>query len=488
MALTSDVRDILELDQGGAPEYVTKASLLSDKKKKVVKKDASVKRPEGMARELWGLVHNDSRYQADAPPIIPSDSKQGYKQMKAKIGSSKVRPWKWMPFTNPARKDGAIFHHWGRVADEGKDYPFARFNKTVDIPVFSDLEYQQHLHDENWTRQETDHLFDLCKRFEVRFIVVHDRWDKDKYRHHSVEDLKERYYNVVNLLSKVRAPQGAEPKVKAFDAEHERRRKLQLTKLFDRSQEMVEEEEFLMAELKKIELRKKEREKKQQDLQKLITAADSNIDSRKQERKNTKKKIQARELKMKDNGVAPEPGGIKFPDFKASGTSLRSQRSKLPATVGQKKSKAIEQVLEELGLEANPMPTEEITTAFNTLRQDIVLLYELKLAMSTCEYEMQTLKHRHDVLMANKTGVPMQIGKPPAPMSSLGSPGIEDVMGGNSISLNSSLNAGSSSGSPNKKKLIMDTIDVVGTSSTSPKKRKAAIEQSIILKKIKQKM
>ena len=48
------------------------------------------------------------------------------------------------------------------------------------------------------------------------------------------------------------------------------------------------------------------------------------------------------------------------------------------------------------------MPTEEITTAFNTLRQDIVLLYELKLAMSTCEYEMQTLKHRHDVLIANK--------------------------------------------------------------------------------------
>jgi len=51
--------------------------------------------------------------------------------MKAKIGSSRVRPWKWMPFTNPARKDGAIFHHWRRLADEGKDYPFARFNKVT---------------------------------------------------------------------------------------------------------------------------------------------------------------------------------------------------------------------------------------------------------------------------------------------------------------------------------------------------------------------
>lgn len=69
-------------------------------------------------------------YNRDAPPLIPTDTNQGYKQMKAKIGSSRVRPWKWMPFTNPARKDGAIFHHWRRVADEGKDYPFARFNKV----------------------------------------------------------------------------------------------------------------------------------------------------------------------------------------------------------------------------------------------------------------------------------------------------------------------------------------------------------------------
>ena len=35
-----------------------------------------------------------------------------------------------------------------------------------------------------------------------------------------------------------------------------------------------------MTELKKIELRKKEREKKQQDLQKLITAAENQADYR----------------------------------------------------------------------------------------------------------------------------------------------------------------------------------------------------------------
>ena len=27
-------------------------------------------------------------------------------------------------------QDGAVFHHWRRAADEGKEYPFARFNKV----------------------------------------------------------------------------------------------------------------------------------------------------------------------------------------------------------------------------------------------------------------------------------------------------------------------------------------------------------------------
>jgi len=63
----------------------------------------------------------------------------------------------------------------------------------------------------------------------------------------------------------------------------------------------IEEEERLMQELKKIEQRKKEREKKTLDLQKLITAADSNIEARRPERKTTKKAVVC---KMKDTNVS----------------------------------------------------------------------------------------------------------------------------------------------------------------------------------------
>lgn len=30
-------------------------------------------------------------------------------------------------------QDGAVFYHWRRAADEGQDYPFARFNKVSRI-------------------------------------------------------------------------------------------------------------------------------------------------------------------------------------------------------------------------------------------------------------------------------------------------------------------------------------------------------------------
>lgn len=65
-----------------------------------------------------------------------------------------------------------------------------------------------------------------------------------------------------------------EKKVFNFDAEHERKRKDQMKKLFDRTQKDIEEEQMLLNELKKIEARKKERDRKQQDLQKLISQAD----------------------------------------------------------------------------------------------------------------------------------------------------------------------------------------------------------------------
>ena len=57
-----------------------------------------------------------------------------------------------------------------------------------------------------------------------------------------------------------------------------------------------------MAELKKIEMRKKEREKKQQDLQKLISAAEQNTDSKKS---SLKKSFSSSIKKLKGSSLNP---------------------------------------------------------------------------------------------------------------------------------------------------------------------------------------
>ncbi|XP_035699904.1 DNA methyltransferase 1-associated protein 1-like [Branchiostoma floridae] len=469
MATTSDVRDILELSgpsgqegEGGTP----RENIMKTKKVKKLSDTPTFKRPEGMHREVYALLFSDnnSTYFRDAPPIIPSASNQGYRTLKAKLGRSKVRPWKFMPFTNPARKDGAIFNHWRRVADEGKDYPFARFNKSVQAPIYSEQEYQLHLHEEGWTRPETDHLFGLCRKFDLRWFVIHDRYDHDQFKKRSIEDLKERYYNICSKLTKIRAPPGQEPKVYVFDADHERRRKEQLERLFNRTPEQVKEEEYLNQELKKIEMRKKEREKKTQDLQKLITAADSS-DARRSERKSTKKKLLTKE-KRESSGSVDIPTGIKFPDFKQAGVSLRSQRMKLPSSVGQKKVKAIEQLLEELGIDLYPMPTEEICREFNELRSDMVFLYDLKLAYANCEFELQTLRHRFEALAPGKmplTVLPTTVG----PSTSGAAPAESEE-------------------SPTRKK-ASDIIDVVSTGPSTPqrKRRVSAADPGSAIKKTK---
>ena len=202
-----------------------------------------------------------------------------------------------------------------------------------------------------------------------------------------------------------------------YDCEHEKNRKEQLIKLFLRTPEEVEEEEMLVAELKKIEGRKKEREKKSQDINKLITAAENKPTSASltelgalpgfPDPQNIKKEKKAGKKSKKRRPDPPgekskDQPGIKFPEIKGSGVFLRSSRLKMPPSVGNKKSKAVEQLLDELGVDLFPMPTEEICQNFNELRNQLLLLYELKQAMGNCEYELHTMKHQYELTCPGK--------------------------------------------------------------------------------------
>ncbi len=79
--------------------------------------------------------------------------------------------------------------------------------------AYTESEYQQCLQTDGWSKTETDHLLELCRQYDLRFPVVHDRWDRSKFAARTIEEMKERYYDICNCLNRARHTTGPEPKV-----------------------------------------------------------------------------------------------------------------------------------------------------------------------------------------------------------------------------------------------------------------------------------
>uniref|UniRef100_A0A8R1HJX9 DNA methyltransferase 1-associated protein 1 n=1 Tax=Caenorhabditis japonica TaxID=281687 RepID=A0A8R1HJX9_CAEJA len=373
------------------------AKTINKPPKKVYEK--AVKKPEGMKRELFNLISGK-----DITSVIPTDVRKSYKQ-KFQSAFRSVRKYKWMPFTNEARKDGLMLHHWVRAdkIDINTPYPFSRFNKVIDIPTYTDEEYENHLKSPKWTRDETDYLLEICRQFDIRWPIIHDRFDSTKYGvSRSIEDMKDRFYSILQQLASLKDP-NANPI--AYDSEHERRRKEQLCKQWNRSKEQLQEEEDLTAELRRIELRKKEREKKAHDLQKLINMVEQPSSpstsggngAATAKRKNafrTKTGSVSTTTSTFFNPLDISVTALRFSEFKSSGAHLRCQEMKLPTNIGQKKLKNIEVILEKCKMEMNPVASEPIMKTYNDFRSQIMLLQELKSALQTAEYELESLRTR----------------------------------------------------------------------------------------------
>lgn len=139
------------------------------------------------------------------------------------------------------------------------DYHFAAFNAPPNVYSYSPDEYTNLLQDEDWTREETEYLFRLCQQYDLRFIVIHDRYDYPSARTpRSLEDLKARYYDCCRKLIAGRPAADEQAKNLAmnsyvFNKALEAHRKGYVRSLMGRTEEELEEERLLYVASRRLE-------------------------------------------------------------------------------------------------------------------------------------------------------------------------------------------------------------------------------------------
>ncbi|ORY75732.1 hypothetical protein BCR37DRAFT_170069 [Protomyces lactucae-debilis] len=245
--MASDVRDVL-----GIPS----SSLAAGPPQKKQKPNGPAK---GVSRELYNLLGDN------LPPTVAQHSGQPFKE-KPRF-KQKAVSWVRAPFKNGARQDDLVLRHWirGPVTDletPAEHYHFEVFNKHPDVAQYSSEEYATFLERPDWTREETDVLMDLCKQWDCRFVVVHDRWPSD-FKQRSQEQLKDRYYSICTALY---ASRGQSTDGLHYDLAREEARKKYLEELFKRTPDEVEEENKLIIESRRLEAAEKQLALQKQEL------------------------------------------------------------------------------------------------------------------------------------------------------------------------------------------------------------------------------
>ncbi|GAB5360422.1 hypothetical protein AAMO2058_000626600 [Amorphochlora amoebiformis] len=158
----SDVKDILGL-RGAKPLPTQKAP---------AKKDVNPL-TKGLAREVRNLLGD-----RNGPGLGIALQAQQFKARRSRKSS-----WKLQKIRSSARRaligkeeDDLEIFHWVKIHNV-PDYRFAKWNKSLKMLQYTDAEYEKHLRDPKWSKAETDRLFSLCKQFDLRFLVIHDRFN-----------------------------------------------------------------------------------------------------------------------------------------------------------------------------------------------------------------------------------------------------------------------------------------------------------------------
>ncbi|EGO27874.1 hypothetical protein SERLADRAFT_447095 [Serpula lacrymans var. lacrymans S7.9] len=241
------------------------------------KSNSTNKKPEGISRELYALIG------PSAPSLAAQLAKPRLKQKPNLGGGGKVK-WEWRSFKNGARSDSLQLGHWVKATtDPSAEYPFEKYNVKSTIYTYSQDEYTRFLDDKEWTKEETDYLFELVRDYDMRWYIIYDRYEYPDGTPRSMEDLKDRYYSVCRKLIRNRPWAGDETsKIQLissfqFDKDRETTRKKYVASLENRTQDEIAEEEALFIELKRLEQSERRFKKEREELLRTLAGIDSGL-------------------------------------------------------------------------------------------------------------------------------------------------------------------------------------------------------------------
>eukprot|EP01116_Phalansterium_solitarium_P011739 TRINITY_DN274_c0_g4_i1.p1 TRINITY_DN274_c0_g4~~TRINITY_DN274_c0_g4_i1.p1 ORF type:complete len:451 (-),score=201.35 TRINITY_DN274_c0_g4_i1:255-1607(-) len=397
----SDVKDILGFARPEQKEPSVQ-DIFNVKKARPTQKKA--KKPEGVSREVYALTESGS-----LPPVVPAPSLNLSGLKSKRTLKNKAVKWKWAPFRNAARSDDLVLCHWAKADEEqtADGYQFVRYNQKIDFFEYTPAQYDQYFaKNAEWTKAQTDELWQLCKRFDLRFGVVQDRLSFDK----PLEEIKERYYTIAKKLLDISGADRGEisrhPLTKhPFNKKQERERREQYERLYNRSKEQVDEEAALLVEFKRIEghIRKNANvkrkgpgrpaagdgpRKKRKKKKKTSDDEDDDDDDDDDDDEFLKKPPLEEEFEVEAQHEHT-PISAKPPKHgKGNGVTTRSALMLAMITPSAKLQKQVDDVLARLEVPIRPIPTARVAQAFTELRQDILQMVELQNEIRAKEYEL----------------------------------------------------------------------------------------------------
>ncbi|KAJ8485959.1 hypothetical protein OPV22_018444 [Ensete ventricosum] len=372
-----DAKDILGLPKNPFP---------ATQEKKPRPQKETQRKPDGVHREVYALTGGMAPLM---PTIEVSHLKKRQNTEKEKIS------WQWLPFTSSARTDTLQLYHWARVVNgvpPTGDYSFAKYNKSVDVVKYTDEEYKKHLTDPMWSKEETDQLFDFCERFDLRFIIIADRFPYPR----TVEELKNRYYSVTRALLVARAPSPGDvsgnPIVKEpYNMNHEVERKRALSVVLSQTKQQEQRDAEILAEAKQI-MESRMASKSAEDVELPVNQI-GNEGSEATAHAESVSLLNTNHLAS--STVAPPtaectstPASLRMLRVYLRTHALEQMVQAANSSAGLRTIKRVDQTLQDLGVHLKPkVPTKSVCAEHLELRKEILTLLNLQKQLQNREAE-----------------------------------------------------------------------------------------------------